>query len=132
MSTTATAAKTPQPPLEVLSAVMWWRKQIEGTGRLTTDSSARFGSSLQALLMEKVVGHWFPKYSWCFSGINVSEPRRGQGHRSITLDRLASLQDPVLLKAASSVGLENIFDCFPKHLEQVSTKYSGTNFLPSR
>jgi hypothetical protein len=33
---------------------------------------------------------------------------------------MASRQDPVLRKAASSVGREDIlFECFPKHLEQV-------------
>jgi hypothetical protein len=36
------------------------------------------------------------------------------------LDRLASRPDPLLAKAASTASIENIFDCFPVHLEQAT------------
>lgn len=36
------------------------------------------------------------------------------------LDRLSSRPDPLLHKAALSASIENIFDCFPVHLEQVT------------
>lgn len=59
-----------QTPAEVQSAVSWWTRQIEGSGKLDGHTISSFESQLQTLLMDKVAGHWWP-----------AEPRRGQGHR---------------------------------------------------
>jgi len=85
---------------ELSQATAWWKKQlsVSSKGKLSQDSLSNFENSLASLLDERLQGHWF-----------VENPIRGQAHRSLSLHRHAR-PDPVLLKAAATANIRNLFD----------------------
>lgn len=98
--------ETTEKPIELLVAVQYWC-QIVRPKLSTSELANKFELTLTALLHEKINNHWHPE-----------NPRKGQAHRSISLDRMGK-PDPVLIKAGLVVGLRNIFDVFPSSMESV-------------
>jgi len=110
MSTLNSSSLSFQPAQSCLliaidAAVRWWSEYLKKT--VSLEALKKFESSLKDALMEKIKDHWYPDM-----------PSKGQGYRSLSMDKKAHW-DPVLQKAAVSGGFLDTFVSFFKDLDSV-------------
>jgi len=87
------------------AAVQWWSDYLKKY--ISLENRKKFECSLRDCIIAKIKDHWYP-----------GTPSKGQGYRSLVMDKLAHC-DPVLLKAASSAGLSDPFSSYFKDIESV-------------
>jgi hypothetical protein len=85
------------------AAVWWWGDFLKkASGGLSIEQIKKFESSVREQVIVKITDHWYPEM-----------PSKGQAYRSLSIDKKAHI-DPILLKAASLVGIENLSAYFSK------------------
>jgi len=84
------------------AAVWWWGDFLKKSSTLSLEQIKKFENSLREQVILKIADHWYP-----------GMPSKGQAYRSLSIDKKAHI-DPVLLRAASNVGIENFSAYFTK------------------
>jgi hypothetical protein len=81
---------------------VWWWGDFLKKSSLNLEIVKKFEEVLRELVIEKIYDHWYPEL-----------PAKGQAYRSLSVDKKAHI-DPILSKAAASVGIENFINYFNK------------------
>jgi hypothetical protein len=84
------------------AAVWWWGDFLKKSSTLSLEQIKKFENSLREQVILKITDHWYPEM-----------PSKGQAYRSLSIDKKAHI-DPILLRAASLVGIENFSAYFTK------------------
>jgi hypothetical protein len=84
------------------AAVWWWGDFLKKSSTLSLEQIKKFENSLREQVIGKITDHWYPDM-----------PSKGQAYRSLSIDKKAHI-DPILLRAASIVGIENFSTYFSK------------------
>jgi len=88
--------------------VRWWCEFIKKQDSLSSDTLKKFDLSLRDSIVLRIKDHWYPEL-----------PCKGQGYRSLTMDKKAHC-DPALMKAAVSAGITEPFVNFMKDVESIN------------
>jgi hypothetical protein len=100
-SSTSTTAVKPQLQSAVDAAVWWWGDFLKKSS-LPLDVGKKFEDVLRELIIQKISDHWYPDM-----------PAKGQAFRSLLVDKKAHV-DPLLSKAATTVGIDSFLSYFSK------------------
>jgi hypothetical protein len=85
-----------------VDAAIWWWGDFLKKSSLNLDVVKKFEEELRDLVIEKISDHWYPEL-----------PAKGQAYRCLSVDKKAHI-DPILSKAAASVGIDNLINYFNK------------------
>jgi hypothetical protein len=85
-----------------VDAAVWWWGDFLKKSSLSIEIVKKFEEVLKELIVLKISDHWYPEL-----------PTKGQAYRSLSVDKKAHI-DPILSKAANSVGLDNFMNYFNK------------------